>query len=241
MMEASFIPRTLRRNKLEKSIYFKSKAFYKYSGLIPKAWKTNYTTRGKRVILIHNPKAAGTSLKNLLSDINHTSHSMPSNVCSEKNWINSFSICAIRDPFERFISGYIFMTKSKFQGVLYRKYGEKLFDLNPFTFLEFIKQYPEKLGPQVNWVSHYSKVKPRCDLILRTEESHKWIKQLKSHGIETLSSQLYNLNSTSNNVKKSKLASSLTKKEITMLRHRVWDYYKTDYELFGYQKNCDLN
>ncbi|MTJ03162.1 MAG: sulfotransferase family protein [Sediminimonas qiaohouensis] len=227
------LPPQLRRNPIGKCIYFATKRIYKCLNIIPAPYKTKYFVNGYPVILIHNPKCGGTSLKTILGN-SGTTHSMPRHVMRESKWLRTYSIVAARDPFDRFVSGYSFFVNGPYKGSLYNHYGDALKKMDAFTFFEFIKQHPENLGHQVDWATFPSSQKPQADLILKTELSEFWWETLKDHGITTSQNNLPKKNSSRKSGYSDADVLKISNSELKKLKSMVAEYYRRDYEFFGY-------
>ncbi|WP_457645917.1 sulfotransferase family 2 domain-containing protein [Profundibacter sp.] len=227
--------KALKRSILQRKIYFASKSLYKLTGILPAPWSTPHSVDGKPVYFIHIPKSAGSSLKTLLGcRIGKTTHAMPRLVMRKRQWHESFIITAVREPFDRFVSSYSYMVKQQGSGVLNRMYGEKLVQLDPFEYLEFIQQFPEKLGFQTQWTHYPSRRKPTADLILRVEESDRWRDQLRAAGITNLPRKVERRNASRQAGQGLEDVLGLNGPDLTALERRVKEVFAVDYEALGY-------
>ncbi len=227
--------KTLERSILQRKIYFASKSLYKLTGKLPAPWTTPHTVDGKPVYFIHIPKTAGSSLKLLLGcKIGKTTHAMPRLVMRKRQWHDSFVITAVRQPFDRFVSSYGYIVKQQGSGVLSRMYGEKLTQLDPFEYLDFIQQFPEKLGFQTQWTHYPSRRKPTADLILRVEESDRWRDQLMAAGITDLPKKVERRNASRQAGEGLEDVLGLSGPDLTALEQRVKEVFAVDYEALGY-------
>ncbi len=226
---------SLRRSVVQKKIYFASKSLYKLTGVLPAPWSTPHTVDGKPVYFIHIPKSAGSSLKTLLGcKLGKTTHAMPRLVMRKRQWHDSFVITAVRQPFDRFVSSYSFVVKQKNGRVLHRMYGETLDTLDPFEYLEFIQQFPEKLGFQTQWTHYPSRRKPTADLILRVEESDRWRDQLMAAGITNLPKKVERRNASRQAGEGLEDVLGLSGPDLKALEQRVKEVFVVDYEVLGY-------
>lgn len=224
----------LRRNAAARRIYFASKRLYRLLGKIPSAMVTEFSLQGRPVLLSHAPKAGGTSLRGLLGTKGMT-HSMPELVLSRAIWERAFVIAPVRHPFDRFVSGYSYHVLGKYAGTLYRTHGKALKALNPFDYLAFISQYPEKLGPLSNWTDYPSTSKPKADLILRVEDSAHWVAQLSEAGLDLSGRELGRLNASRPAGAAMENVLGLDAPAFTRLRQMVHRAYAQDYQDFGYE------
>lgn len=229
------LPRQLRRSQLKMYAYFATKRLFKFRGHPPKAMVTSLRLGDRPVLFSHAPKAAGTSLRRLLGTSGVT-RAFPEHVLSEAEWNRAFVIAAVRHPFDRFLSGYAYHVKSNYRGALFKAHGEALKSLNQFEYIEFILQYPEKLGLMSQWVCFPSKLKPEADLVLRVEESSGWVEQIEAAGIDLKGRSLERLNATGPAKGGSDKLAGLSKEDVERLRTMVFDAFRPDYDRFGYTK-----
>ena len=225
----------LKRSVAQRKIYFASKSLYRITGHLPAPWKTSHTVDGKPVLFVHTPKSAGSSLKTLLGcRIGKTTHAMPRLVMRQSDWHNSFVITSVRHPFDRFVSSFSFVVKRKGSRTLHRVYGDELSKLDPFEYLEFIQQFPEKLGLQTQWIQYPSKTKPTADLILRVEESSGWRDQLLLAGISNLPEKSEHRNGSRKKDSTLESVLGICQSDIEMLETKVKTVFSDDYAAFNY-------
>ena len=223
-----------RRNPLFKAAYFGSKRLYALSGKIPPKNQTEFVVDGKPVVLIHNPKAAGTSLKAMLGMRAVTTHNMPRMAFSRRMWLDTFSVVAVRHPFDRFVSEYTFMVRAR-RGIM-RHYPEDVVaQLDPFKFINVMRDFPEKLGPQSNWACYPDPVKPFADLVLKIEESDGWRDTLDQVGIKVCDGSK-RLNSTRDNSESFAESLGIHRCQLERLEEAVYVEYRDDYATFGYER-----
>lgn len=223
------------RPQVRRNIYFLSKRLYPLTGTLPGPATTPYTVAGRKVLFFHAPKSAGTSLRALLGGRGGT-HAMPRHVLTRRAWRKYFVVSAVREPFERFVSGYSYYVRGDYTGVMYRLHGDALKSLDPFEFLEFVGQYPEKLGAQVLWATYPDAEKPRADLVLRVEESAAWPDQLRRAGVAVPHLDAPRRNASRNGDEELRDVLGLDDAGILRLREKVTERYAEDYEAFGYDR-----
>lgn len=223
-----------RRTALEASLYRLSKRWHRFSGSLPEGIRTPHAVGGRPVYLVHNPKCAGSSLKRLLGvNASRTTHTWPRDLFQATTWENGLIICAIRHPFERFLSSWRYHCRSDYRGKLVKRHGP-LLHLSPLDYFHFIKQYPENLGLQSLWVDYPSTVKPKCDIILRSEESASWPGILREAGIVVSDSSVPQLNTTSDFHNHNVVEAGCANVSFERLREIIHRYYESDYLRFGY-------
>lgn len=222
------------RSVFRKNFYFASKRIYKLFNKIPKKQISPHKLDGRTVIILHNPKAAGSTLKHLLG-VKGTTHMMPRHGIRQKTWRNVYSVVAVRHPFDRFVSGYSYHVLKGAKTSMATEYGPSLFELSPFEYLGLAEHYPEALGHQTNW-THYPDIeKPYADLILKTEDSATWVETLSKTGLPVVSEIVWRNPSRDAETTVAETL-GLDDEELRDLEERVYDYYRRDYEAFGYDR-----
>lgn len=200
-------------------------------GFVPKQLHTRYEADGRPVYLIHNPKAAGSSLKALLCPHKlRTLHIWARGAFRKSTWRNSVVVCGVREPLSRFVSSYNYHVVGPYKGALYRLHGEAFKTLSVDDYFELMRQYPEYLGPQANWYAYPDAEKPVCDVILRVEESKDWLDQLAAAGIAVEAPEM-----PERNVSQKALSVGMLEPS---LRRRLQDYYAEDYDRLGYSRDA---
>lgn len=120
----------------------------------------------RKLIFIHNPKCAGTSIAAMIGFGNkRTGHSPPSSI-DVKEWEEYTSIVSIRNPFDRLISSWKFHTSKKYNGAW--------LDSVPGIKQTTLEQYFYRLAkysapPNVNFIKHNLSEKT-ADIIIRFED-----------------------------------------------------------------------
>jgi hypothetical protein len=194
---------------------------------------TDLELDGRPVIFLHNPKTAGKSLRRFLHVKRH-SHSTASARLSPKHWHGTFSIVAVRHPFERFLSGYYDRVRGPDMNGHVKLYGPEFKKISPFEFLEVIKESPRFSGRQVQWTDYPSAEKPRADLILRHETIGTWKDQMLAAGLAVADRELPHLNRSARAGSDHLEQLKLTAAEFARLELAVKDHFRCDYEAFGY-------
>lgn len=95
---------------------------------------------GREVIFIHVPKTAGTSvLGSLLDDSSYkvTGHPFASSY-SSNNWCRSFSFSVVRNPFDRFISHWLYHT-TNYDGKIFKNNGIEIEGRSLDEYCEIIR------------------------------------------------------------------------------------------------------
>lgn len=193
---------------------------------------TDLTREGLPVIFLHNPKCGGTSLGKFFN-VKRLSHALARDTLTEKRWLNSYSVVAVRDPFERFLSSYYGNVKRPNMNSLVKKYGPIIKDLTPFEFLELLKSVPNT-GPQTNWTHYPSTKKPHADLILKFEDIAQWQTTLNEHGLQVQGRELAHHNKSDRADANHLERLALSQADFDALREAVRKNYARDYREFGY-------
>lgn len=198
-------------------------------GFVPSQLKLPNTVNEQRAFLMHNPKAAGTSLKEALgAPDKRTLHIWASGAFRRTVWETSVVICAVRDPVERFLSGYRYHVQGSYKGYLYKQHGVALKSADLQSYFDCIKQYPDYLGQQSLWYSYPSTSKPICDVLLRLEESEGWKEQLLAAGLRL------SLDSIPRNNRSLKPDVRIDIPKSLLIN--LTDYYAEDYDKLNYAK-----
>lgn len=196
-------------------------------GFIPKELAIPEYRDDRRAFMMHNPKAAGTSLKQAFRmPKGKTLHIWAQGAFRRTAWEQSLIVCAVREPVQRFLSGYHYHVVGDYKGYLYKIHGEALKTASLEDYFHCIKQYPDYLGPQALWYSYPSVTKPICDVLLRVEQSHLWGSLLENHGFSEVSVPRANVSTNSTG------EISITKQ----LLQQIVAYYAEDYDKLGYAK-----
>ncbi|GAB2208061.1 hypothetical protein ROS1_48780 [Roseibium sp. ROS1] len=108
----------------------------------------------RKIVFVHNPKVAGTSLRDWLGFDEVWNHGFPTTNTPVECWNDYRVIVAIRDPIDRALSGYRFMTREKYVGSFRSRYPD-LPTWDPLTF--FRKMFNEQIfvvPPQFKYTMH---------------------------------------------------------------------------------------
>lgn len=205
----------------------------KWWGRPTDAMRTDLWCDGRPVIFLHNPKTGGKSLLKFLH-VQRDSHAYASERLSPRHWLATYSVVAVREPFERFLSNYYDRVLKGNDNALVRLYGPEFKKIDPFGYLEVLKTAPIFGGPQTLWTDYPLAAKPRADLVLRYEEIASWKAQMVAAGIDVSGRDLPHVN-------RSKRAGSdpladlrLTPADFARLEQAVKDHFHGDYAAFGY-------
>lgn len=195
---------------------------------------TDLEIDGRPVLFLHNPKTGGKSLRQFLH-VKRSSHSFASERLAPRYWHGSFSVVGVRQPFERFLSGYYDRILGAVDNGLVRMYGPEIKKISPFEFLEVIKLNTKFSGRQVQWTDYPSPTKPRADLILRHETIAGWKDQMLAAGLSVADRDFPHLNRSKRAEANHLDMLKMSQPEFNRLELAVKDYFRCDYEAFGYQ------
>ena len=197
------------------------------------AMRTDLVCDGRAVIFLHNPKTGGKSLRQFLH-VRRDSHAYASERLSPRQWLATFSVVAVREPFERFLSNYYDRVLKGNDNALVRLYGPEFKRIDPFTYLEVLKREPIFGGPQTLWTDYPLPAKPRADLVLRYEDIASWKERMVAAGLDVADRDLPHVN-------RSRRAGSdhladlrVTPEGFARLEAAVKDHFRGDYLAFGY-------
>lgn len=199
-----------------------------------------FSKDGRKILFIHNPKVAGSSLKDYLK-VNGQTHAHARHICNEKTWHSSYIIGAIRHPIHRFISSYKYHILSDYDGGMIKNYGGNFKKLNALEYFYLIKNHPRNSASNYDFMHYPSKSKPFPDLILRYEDIENWNLILKEN-IKNISGKLphenkSNISSSNDNFISEfyKISRITNKDSFNLLMDKLWIFYKKD-SIFGYDK-----
>ncbi len=199
---------------------------------------TDLVLDGRRVIFIHNPKAGGTSLGKFLG-VKRRSHSFPEDRLSPRNWQECYSIVAIRDPFDRFLSGYFDHVRKPNINALTRMYGPAFKQASPFEYLDILLENPKFGGSQLHWTDYPSPTKPRSDLVLRYEEISLWGEKLTAVGLDMGRRTLPHTNRGPRSSLDPRTALNLSPDAFVRLEQTVRQAFRPDALAFGYPLDAE--
>lgn len=181
----------------------------------------------RKIIFIHNPKTAGTSLRNLFGMHGQILHYTPGFLVNKNMWEDFFVVTSVRNPIDRFISSYNYHTSEPYKGAYLAKYPN-LKTWSPEKYFEIFKNEPFAIIPQYRYMQHpHSEKQP--DFVLRFEDIEKGLDELR----QVFPGELPELPF----LNKAKKAQGLDRNELSKnigLCERLKDYYKNDFEVFGY-------
>lgn len=188
---------------------------------------------GHPVVLFRNPKTAGKSLKQFLN-VRHYTHAFPSERRSEKSWLGTYSIVVVREPFERFLSGYYNHIHKQRDNGLVKIYGSVFKTFDAFQYLEVLAELPRFGGPQTNWTNYPSTAKPHADLVLRFEDLAGWKDNMLAAGLDVFDREFPHLNRSSRADVDHLRELGMTDQRFDDLRDAVRTHFQGDYISFGY-------
>lgn len=122
----------------------------------------------RKLVFVHNPKAAGMSFRKWLGFNGAVNHGVPTVNTPYQIWNSYTVVVVVRHPIERAISCYRFMTNENYQGLFTRVYP-KLHSFDPLTFFNvFINEQLFILAGQYKYTEHFQSNK-RPDFLFKLE------------------------------------------------------------------------
>lgn len=198
------------------------------------AMRTDLVCDGKPVIFLHNPKTGGKSLRQFLH-VKRDSHAFASERLSRRQWLGCYSVVAVREPFERFLSNYYDRVLKQNDNALVRLFGPGFKSIDAFGFLEVLKAHPIFGGPQTLWTDYPLAAKPRADLVLHYEAIADWQDHLLAAGLQVADRVLPHVNRSKRADSNHLEALRLSRAEFDRLEAAVKDHFRPDYDAFGYR------
>ncbi len=177
----------------------------------------------RRLCFVHNPKAMGTSLKGWLGlRTDNADHHFPTLMVNKEVWETYTTVLVVRHPVDRFVSSYHFHCRSDYAGGYLQKHPDlKSLDMETY-FHRMISQEPYTLAPQWKYAIHLLSEHP-VDVCIKMGEHDLSLKRLGER--LGLKGSMPELN-----------RSSGAKPELRDgFRDELVDYYKRDFEMFGFQ------
>ena len=173
------------------------------------------------LILIHNPKVAGTSLMETLEIPMFYNHKYPLRRFTVEYWESNRFLLVVRHPLDRLVSAYYYHTGEKYFGG-YLKLFPNLKSLSFYDYFANFSGIENTITPQYNYTYRPGSDK-KIDFILKFENLKEELKN--QLGIE---SKLPEKNQTIR-VTKPKLSSE----ELNI----ILVYYNIDFAMFGYSQD----
>jgi chondroitin 4-sulfotransferase 11 len=183
-----------------------------------------FLNRTNGFIFVHNPKVAGTSLKQFLAlDISDAIHLTPSYFLSKKEWESNLTIVAVRHPIDRLISSFLYHTSARYTGAYLSKYT-KLKDMSFEEYFNTFKNEPWAIRPQYDYCQHIESTK-MIDVVIKYESINDDVIKLKER---------LNINNDLPHLNASKKLSYDEIDGFKSLKQEIISYYYKDLEYFGY-------
>ena len=120
------------------------------------------------MLFLHNPKAAGTSIKKALGMPEETTHALPSQWVPVSVWESATILLCVRHPLSRFISSYDYHVRGPYKGGFLRLFPD-LKELTPEEYFRRVESRPQMLPLQTNYLHHAKSTKPP-DIVTRVED-----------------------------------------------------------------------
>ena len=216
--------------------------------LIPFQEKARNICHQGRFFFVHNPKAAGTSMRSwlALNQQNPTTNTLFEKTIHPKTWESYFTFMVCRNPYDRLVSYYHYSQRqAAFEGDYIGEVVSRFSwarQLSIRAFFEVAVAIAAKVQrPQVCWARHLDSDKP-VDYVIRFEDLAKdsvnEIRKLKERcaGLRNKPDEFPHVN-------KSRLQGGCNWrdyfKDAEFLR-MVNDYYAEDFEFFGYEREVTL-
>lgn len=173
-----------------------------------------------KVIHIHIPKTAGTSIRRAIFGSEVIKHVKAGQIDQEL-WENLPSLTIVRHPMERFISNYKYHVESKYGGILMKR-NPDLKSLSLTAYAERFVGTSALLESQKSYIHRSDSAKSTVDYLIRFED------------IATELPRVFKELHINLELEKVKVGSKAQPEVPEEVKKIVEDYYAEDYELFGY-------
>ena len=121
-----------------------------------------------KLLFLHNPKAAGTSIRRALGMVGKTTHLLPSNWVPVEIWNEATILLCVRHPLTRFISSYDYHVRGAYKGGFLKVFPD-LKRLSPDEYFLCIKRRKQMLPLQTDYLHHAESTKVP-DIVTRVED-----------------------------------------------------------------------
>ena len=221
------------KSQLLSNIYFSKspllvQVFHRYSPLSKlNQVRDCFINESAKLLFIHNPKAAGTSVKEKLGlSAKDKLHHTPSFLVSKLEWESYYTIVSVRHPIDRLKSSYHYHTQKKYKGHYFKKYPN-IHQLSLPEYFDLFRKEPFAIRPQVDYLTHQLSKKP-VDFVIRFEALHADMEQL-SQQVPIKPNQLAHYNASDKDQKLDHYFEDFN------FRNKVLKYYRKDFEQLGYE------
>lgn len=198
-----------------------------YSPIIDHAGKERSINvlHDRKVVFVHNPKCAGTSIKKALGiTLDEADHRVPGHFLASVTWESYVTFLIVRNPFSRLVSSYSFHTSERYQGGYARRYPF-LKSLSFKDYFALMKNESYVIRPQVDYARHCRSRVP-VDFVCHFENLQQELRPVfEKIGVEF---SLPHLNQSSHDSHREYFGDPL-------FRNKVEQYYREDLDQFGYE------
>jgi hypothetical protein len=175
----------------------------------------------KRLVFVHNPKTAGMSFRKWLGFKGPVNHGVPTVNVPQPVWNEYLTVVTVRDPIDRALSCYRFLTHESYDGI-FKKVYPPISEWDPLTFFRtIISEQLYILACQYKYTEHFQSNKAP-DFLFKYEALNT-DRLAKKLGIKTPFPK--------ENVGKNKKPVPLSEE----LYLNLISHFKVDYLLFGYR------
>ena len=175
----------------------------------------------RKLIFVHNPKAAGMSFRKWLGFNGPVNHGFPTFNTPHELWNRYTVIVTVRNPIDRAVSFYRFLTHQSYNGVFKKVYPD-LAEWDPLTFFRrIINEQVSALACQYKYTQHLNSNK-LPEFLFKFEEMDTTALAARAGIVKPFPRE---------NVGKNKEPVSLSED----LYLSLVDHFKVDYLLFHYR------
>jgi len=169
--------------------------------------------------LIHNPKAAGTSLMDILERPIFYNHQLPCRRYNKEEWENNKFLLVVRHPIDRLVSAFYFHTGDFYQGGYTKLFPNLKSITSLYQYFKYFSAIENTITPQYNYTFLPGSDK-KIDIILK---------------FENLEGDLLNILNIHSKLPKKNISPRSKKPTLTKEQLQIiLSYYNEDFKMFNY-------
>lgn len=173
------------------------------------------------LIFLHNPKAAGNSLMEVLKIPLFYNHQLPYLRFNKQEWENNKFLLAVRHPIDRLVSSFYFHTGDFYQGVFMKLFPNLKNITSLYDYFKYFSAIENTITPQYNY-TYLPGSDKNIDIIIK---------------FENLEEDLYKYLSINTKLPKKNISKRIKKPTLSKEQLKIiLSYYDEDFKMFNYSK-----